>query len=665
MFERFQRVEASDRSSYLSSVKFSRPDTYEELPSSRVEEGRYSNDGALRDGGAPSLFSTESCGLLAQYAAVGLMMGALPSAVTPFLGYYLNMEGQVTTSARALLGIPWSVKVFIGIVSDCFPLCGFRRRPFMIIGWMLCTICLVAMATFPLDKPYFPNASWRKIKPSDYTADEVSAINYHAPSTGGKYVVFMMLATLGYVIADVAADGVVVEYAQREPIAIRGRTQTAIYTVRSIFSIFGSVLVGFGLSSPPYGGDFSFGVSFPVCILILAICCVPVVPVTWYFVKEKQVTRPDLRQYMGVLWESLQSRAVYQVIAYSFFSGVFGGISYVASDPVTMYWARATSFNISVSQVIGSGVTAVTLALMGRYGLDWDWRRVVVITTIAVVALDAVCTMLTTWAVVRNQWFWLGLPIVETIPSSVNFIVSSFVVVELADEGNEAAIYGLLTTVGNLSNPFSATVTKAINEPFAVSNRDILNDSHATRRDVTIVVLISYASKLLSLKCVDIVNTKYPEKKMSVLGMLTAKYGEVAVAKELVTAKRFALSKDIATKLQTEQLRGWLNGEKPAKDVFTLLKIVDDDVAFAISPKLETLDEYIKLLNAKSPQHKTDLFKTLRDGFGGEDKFAVVVSKAVANAPTASKEALEFQEMMFKRWVASDYDPMTVLTKVF
>ncbi|EEY62163.1 Folate-Biopterin Transporter (FBT) Family [Phytophthora infestans T30-4] len=478
MFERFQRVEASDRSSYLSSVN---------------------NDGALRDGGAPSLFSTESCGLLAQYAAVGLMMGALPSAVTPFLGYYLNMEGQVTTSARALLGIPWSVKVFIGIVSDCFPLCGFRRRPFMIIGWMLCTICLVAMATFPLDKPYFPNASWRKIKPSDYTADEVSAINYHAPSTGGKYVVFMMLATLGYVIADVAADGVVVEYAQREPIAIRGRTQTAIYTVRSIFSIFGSVLVGFGLSSPPYGGDFSFGVSFPVCILILAICCVPVVPVTWYFVKEKQVTRPDLRQYMGVLWESLQSRAVYQVIAYSFFSGVFGGISYVASDPVTMYWARATSFNISVSQVIGSGVTAVTLALMGRYGLDWDWRRVVVITTIAVVALDAVCTMLTTWAVVRNQWFWLGLPIVETIPSSVNFIVSSFVVVELADEGNEAAIYGLLTTVGNLSNPFSATVTKAINEPFAVSNRDILNDSHATRRDVTIVVLISYASKLLSL----------------------------------------------------------------------------------------------------------------------------------------------------------------------
>ncbi|KAG7387234.1 hypothetical protein PHYBOEH_008336 [Phytophthora boehmeriae] len=499
----FRQVDSSERSSYLSSVKVPHSDGYGEFmasPSiSRAEEIGGIDDGALREGGAPKLLSAESCGLLVQYAAVGLMMGTLPSAITPFLGYYLNMEGQATTSARALLGIPWSLKVFIGITSDCFPLCGFRRRPYMIIGWILCATCLAVMATLPLEKPYFPDASWRALKPSEYTAEEVAAINYSAPATGGKYIVLMMLATLGYLIADVAADGVVVEYAQREPVAIRGRTQTAIYTVRSIFSIFGSVLVGFGLSSPPYGGSFDFGISFPVCMVILAVCCVPVIPMTWYFVSEKRVSAPNLGKYLGVMWMALQSRAVYQVIAYSFFSGVFGGISYVATDPVTMYWARASSFNISIAQIISSGVTAITLVFMGRYGLEWDWRHVIIVTTVAVVALDAVCTLLTTWNIIRNQWFWLGLPIVETVPASMNFIVSTFVVVELADMGNEAAIYGLLTTVGNLSNPFSATLTKTINEPFAVSNRDILNDSHITRRDVTIIALISYASKFFSL----------------------------------------------------------------------------------------------------------------------------------------------------------------------
>ncbi|CAH0481270.1 unnamed protein product [Peronospora belbahrii] len=503
MFGRFQQAEASDRISYLSAIKITQEDAFGELvcPSaaSRQEEHCSSNGGALRDGDVPKLFSTESCGLLVQYAAVGLMMGALPSAVTPFLGYYLNMEGQATTSARALLGIPWSVKVFIGIISDCFPVHGYRRRPYIIIGWTLCFLCLVAMAALPLEKPYFPEASWRELKTNEYTTEKMDAINYHAPATGGKYVVLMMLATLGYLVADVAADGIVVEYAQREPIAIRGRTQTAIYTMRSLFGIFGSILVGFGLSSPPYGGEFGFGISFPVFSLILAICCLPVIPLTWYFVAENRVSTPNLRQYMNTLWEALQGRALYQVVAYSFFSGVFSGIGYVASDPVTMYWVRATSFSISISQIIGSCVTAFTLAFIRRHGLDWDWRNVTIITTVVVVALDSICTMLTTWDVVRNQWFWLGLPIVETIPSSMNFIVSSFVVVELADKGNEAAIYGLLTTVGNLSSPFSATLTKVIDESFNVSNRDILNDSHDTRWDVTIIVLISYTSKFLSL----------------------------------------------------------------------------------------------------------------------------------------------------------------------
>ncbi|KAE9083756.1 hypothetical protein PF002_g23102 [Phytophthora fragariae] len=83
--------------------------------------------GALRQGSAPRLLSTESVGLISQYAAVGLVYGVLPSTITPFLTYYLNMEGTATTSARALISIPWSFKVFIGVLSDCVPLFGPSR----------------------------------------------------------------------------------------------------------------------------------------------------------------------------------------------------------------------------------------------------------------------------------------------------------------------------------------------------------------------------------------------------------------------------------------------------------------------------------------------------------------------------------------------------------
>uniref|UniRef100_K3WW90 Major facilitator superfamily (MFS) profile domain-containing protein n=1 Tax=Globisporangium ultimum (strain ATCC 200006 / CBS 805.95 / DAOM BR144) TaxID=431595 RepID=K3WW90_GLOUD len=409
------------------------------------------------------------------------------------------MEGQATTAARALLGIPWSLKVFVGIISDCFPIRGYRRRPYMVFGWSLCALCLLTMALMPVGAPYFPDPSWRKVKPVNYTDAQKLEINHHAPDIGGKYIILMMFATLGFLIADVAADGVVVEYAQREPLAVRGRTQTAIYTVRNLFTILASIIVGFGLSSPPYGGDFDFGISFPTCMLILALCCVPVIPMTWFFVCESKVQTPCVTTYLKSLWCVIQRRSIYQVIAYSFLSGVCGGIGYVAADPATIYWARATSFTISIAQIIEAVVTVATLAATGKYGLHWNWRTLTAITTVSVIAIDSVCTMLTTWDVVRSQWFWLGLPIVEAVPSGVGFIISTYVVVELADTGNEAAIYGLMTTAGNLSGPFSSALTKATNANFNVYNDDILNDTYEARRDVTITILISYASKLLSL----------------------------------------------------------------------------------------------------------------------------------------------------------------------
>ncbi|ETL83534.1 hypothetical protein L917_16508, partial [Phytophthora nicotianae] len=457
-------------------------------------------NGALRQGSAPRLMSMESVGLIAQYAAVGLVYGVLPSTITPFLTYYLNMEGTATTSARALISIPWSFKVFIGVLSDCLPLFGYRRRPYMVLGWSVTVLCLLAMAASPLEEPYFPDPEMRKVKPTDYSLEMVQSLNKSAPSSGAKYIVLMMFATLGYLFADVAADAVVVEYAQREPEETRGRTQTAIYTVRTLFNVVAQAITGFGLSSPDYGGSFEFGISFPDTMLLLAVFCLPVIPMTWMFVREEVVKeRPMFRKYIGDLWGAMQSRAVYQVIAYSFLSGVFSGFTYVAQDPMTSYWVHATSFNLSLSSIFGSFVTVVTLTLTGKYGLHWNWRTMQVVTMLSVIALDAICTMLVTWDVVRKQWFWLGVPIVEAVPDAVGFIISTYVVVELAGHGNEGAIYGLLTTVSNLGGPFALTLTKNVNAAFKVYNEDILNDTDEVRRDVTITILISYVMKLLAL----------------------------------------------------------------------------------------------------------------------------------------------------------------------
>lgn len=56
------------------------------------------------------------------------------------------------------------------------------------------------------------------------------------------------------------------------------------------------------------------------------------------------------------------------------------------------------------------------------------------------------------------------------VPVGISFIISTFVTVELAGEGNEGAVYGLLTTVLNLSAPFAATLTKIANQQWHMTS---------------------------------------------------------------------------------------------------------------------------------------------------------------------------------------------------
>ncbi|GAB9471477.1 Transmembrane protein [Globisporangium polare] len=455
--------------------------------------------GALRDGGAPRLFSKDYIGLVAQYAAVGLIDGVLPGTIYPFLQNYLNFSGIQITSATALVQLAWSFKVFYGMLSDCFPINGYRRRPYMIIGWTVAIVTLIIMASTPVGKPYYLDNSLRNVKEEDLTAAQLLFINKDAATNPSKYVIPMMICAFGYLIADVSADGVVVELAQREPLAVRGTTQSVIYATRTVFNILAAFVVGFGMNGTNYGGDFSFSISFPVLMLILAVALTPMVPITWFFIREERVARVDFRAYVRQLWQIVQTRAVYQVVAYMFVSGIFMRFSYTSKSPIQSKWVHVDPIADKLSNLVYNAVFAGAIWVTGKYGLHWDWRKVPIYTMIAFVALDAVCVLLTVWDVYRAPWFWLLFPILEQVPSGLSFMAGTFVIVELSSEGHEGAMYGLLTTVYNVAAPVSSVLTIYTNSIFDLSNARIVDDSVEVRKDITITVLIMYAMNLLSL----------------------------------------------------------------------------------------------------------------------------------------------------------------------
>ncbi|KAI9987687.1 hypothetical protein PInf_023731 [Phytophthora infestans] len=457
-------------------------------------------NGALREGKPLELLSVECIGLLAQYAGVGFLAGIIPGVIYPVLQGYLNAEGTTVVSATVLVQIPWCYKMFFGVISDCFPIMGYRRRPYMVLGWVFCVTILIIMAAMSIPDPYYGDPAMHSIDEADWTDDQIDSINTNAPNSAGKYVVPMMLASFGYLLCEVAADAMVVEYAQREPIEQRGRVQTAVYAVKTSFTAVGAAVIAFFMNGEEYAGSFSFSLSFQELMLISGVICAPLVIISWFLLHEDRVTgNLSFGEYMSSFWTLLQKRAIYQIVAYKFFSGVFNSFNIVSSSNIKLYWVHATPFNNSFMTIVGTVFYAITLALTGKYGLDWNWRTIIIVTMCGALSIDAFMTMFTVWDIVRNQWFWLGVPMIEYLPDGIRFMIATYVVVELAEPGHEGALYGLLTATTNLTTPFGRSMAKLVNGQFNVWLKDIQADTTMVRRDVTITIWICYCMKLLSL----------------------------------------------------------------------------------------------------------------------------------------------------------------------
>ena len=63
-------------------------------------------------------------------------------------------------------------------------------------------------------------------------------------------------------IADVAADGLTVQYARAETSASRGYTQTTAYLTRAMGQVASYVLVGIGMNGKQYLGTFRESLTF-------------------------------------------------------------------------------------------------------------------------------------------------------------------------------------------------------------------------------------------------------------------------------------------------------------------------------------------------------------------------------------------------------------------
>lgn len=500
-----------------------------------------SEGGALARGGV-DIFAPEHrlfrIGYLAQYFAVGILYSGLPATCYGFFLGYLAVPAHVYSTVVVMTSLPWSFKLLFGVVNDTLPIGGQRRKPYMLLGWAFCGVVLLVLAMQPLPPPYWcvgPDGRYvtHALGPGGKRV-AAQPCNAAAAKSGGRFALLMILAATGYVVADVAADGLTVEYARAEPLARRGTTQTTAYLARSLGQAASALIVGFGMNSHLYNGSFKSGLSFSQVMGAFALPALAMVPITAALVVEPpSAARPrSAREYASAFWKLVSGGAFFSVVLFSFLSPMVAGVSTTAGGMVKQYWAGVQALQNQLFSLLGHLLFAGGLYLVKARCLHVSWRWLLAVTTIGLNLLDLAFVGATTFDVVRNQcapflaprlaprlaalsavrrprrppqlrrYFYLGETVLYEVPAAAQFVVSTYVIVEMADDGMEGLVYGLLTTAHNLSTPMARALGNQLYRTFRPSLNDVSNyieDTPPFRRTVFASFLVSFGFACASL----------------------------------------------------------------------------------------------------------------------------------------------------------------------
>lgn len=146
-----------------------------------------------------------NAGIFLSYFNVGIAIYILQAPLSYYLIDTLDISSTNYNAFFTLVSLPWSLKFILGSLSDGIPILGYRRKSWLLIGWVLYIIAAMSLALF--EKPSFIATS-----------------------------AFSFIMTCSYILADVCNDALCVERARHEQEEIKGAIQTAGYTIRSVLS---------------------------------------------------------------------------------------------------------------------------------------------------------------------------------------------------------------------------------------------------------------------------------------------------------------------------------------------------------------------------------------------------------------------------------------------
>ncbi|CAK4078497.1 unnamed protein product [Aphanomyces euteiches] len=442
-------------------------------------------------------------GLYFQYAVIGVIHAFLPLLAYPIFTIYLRMEGYQIAAYQQLVTFGWAFRPVFAMLTDCIPIRGYRRKAWIMLGWLICTVSFGVLAFSSVGDAYCDLKDdfdcWQY--PANLTSGHY---NVDAPNHAGRFIVLSGLASIGYVLVATVTDAFVVEWTAHEPEDVRHHIRSYIYGIRAVWGGIANIAGGLCLNGSRYSGSFSLSMAPNLVYGLCQIVCLVGGLTAMFLIKEikhSSSTTPvmTLAEWQNQFWALVERPLVYHTCLYRFLACFFMGFHSTAMMPMALAWARVEPMNFALSSVLGNLVFGGTLLGMSRWGRNWRWRWTVTLATVATILIDAGVTMLTTWDYLRNQWFFTFVGFLERAPDAARFAVATQCLEELAEPGTELLALSLLSSVTNIATTLSTAIYKYVDGFYSVSMNDLFRDDHIARMEVTNTYAIAYACKFSAL----------------------------------------------------------------------------------------------------------------------------------------------------------------------
>ncbi|OIP74270.1 MAG: folate-biopterin transporter [Oscillatoriales cyanobacterium CG2_30_44_21] len=430
---------------------------------------------------------------LGAIAVIYFVQGAMTIsqlAVSFFLKDDLGLNPAEVASMVGITMLPWTIKPLYGLISDGFPVFGYRRRPYLLLSSVLGIFAWISMGLW-VATPFWA-------------------------------IAMIAIGSLSLAFSDAITDALIVQRARLEAEGDAGSLQSFSWIASSIGAIISAYLSGYLLEH--FGAKLVFEITAVLPLLVgISAFAIADPPMSTIFIDAPNLdgTAPNLSRNSQI-WRSLsynftqlkqafKNKAIWLPAAF-----LFLWQATPSADTAFFYFTtNELHFNpefLGTIKFFASWAGLFGVWLFQRFFKGVPTRKIFFWTTIISTLLGLTSLMLVTHANrslgIDDRWFSLGDSIILTVAGRIAFMPVLVLAARLCPEGIEATLFALLMSVLNISALCSFQLGAGLTYLLGVTESNFDN--------LWILVLIANVTSLLPLPLLNWLPNEQEVKNMSI-----------------------------------------------------------------------------------------------------------------------------------------------------